>query len=182
MLETLVLAAALAAPTCVTAVPGALLDTADDPPAGAVGLVVPDAGPRTSERRAVESLLRGDVVNSLRDRLPSSPRLLERCPDSRWKVGVPTGGDQLNDRRYLLTLEGAQGLLTSTATRIPGLVAIADIAHGHVRVEEDDCEGRGEREHGRAQDLRACGHGGQLRLRWCWRRWFSRPRWRLRRA
>ena len=103
MLETLVLAAALAAPTCVTTVPGASLDTAGDRPAGAVGLVVPDAGPRTSERRAVESLLRGEVVNSLRDRLPSSPRLLERCPDSRWNVGVPRGGDQLNDRRYLLT-------------------------------------------------------------------------------
>jgi hypothetical protein len=138
VLETLVLAAALAAPTCVDAVPGASLDTADDPPAGAVGLVVPDAGPRTSERRAVESLLRGEVVNSLRDRLPSDPRLLELCPDSDWKVGVPAGGDQRNDRRYLITLEGARGLLASTATRIPGLVAIADIAHGRVRVEDDD--------------------------------------------
>ena len=98
---------------------------------------MPDAGPRTSERRAVESLLRGEVVNSLRGRLPSAPRLLERCPDSRWKVGVPAGGDQRNDRRYLLVLEGASGLLTSTSTRIPGLVAIADIAHGRVRVEPD---------------------------------------------
>ena len=138
MLETLVLAAALAAPTCVETIPGATLDTFPEPPPGAVGLVVPDAGPRTSERRATESLRRGEVVNSLRGRLPSEPRRLELCADSRWHVGVPSGGDQRNDRRYLLVLEGASGLLTSTSTRIPGLVAIADIAHGRVRVEPDD--------------------------------------------
>jgi hypothetical protein len=135
VLETLVLAAALAAPSCVGTVPGATLDDVA-PAAGAVGLLVPDAGPRTSERRATESLLRGEVVNSLRGRLPEGARLIRVCAASPWRVGIPRGGDQANDRRYAIWLRGSAGLLSSESTRIPGLVAVGDVARGRVHVDE----------------------------------------------
>ena len=103
---------------------------------GAVGLVVPDAGPRTSERAAPQSLARGEVVNSLRGRLPSAPRADRRSrADSTLaadRARLPAGGDQPNDRRYPIARRRGRrsGLLTSDSTRIPGLVSIADIARG----------------------------------------------------
>ena len=107
--------------------------------AGAVGLVVPDAGPRTSERRATESLRRGEVVNSLRGRLPSAPRRLELCAGlALERRRARRAATSATTAATSSSLEGASGLLTSTSTRIPGLVAIADIAHGRVRVEPDD--------------------------------------------
>jgi hypothetical protein len=108
-----------------------------EPSGGAVGLVVPDAGPRTSEARARAALLCGAVVNSLRDRLATCPRPLVRLVDpsgARILIQLPQGGLQPNDRRYPIVLRGAQGLLTSDSTRIPGLVSIADVAQGRLRV------------------------------------------------
>ena len=108
-----------------------------EPSGGAVGLVVPDAGPRTSEARARAALLCGEVVNSLRGRIATCPRPLVRLVDpgsARIVVQLPQGGLQPNDRRYPIVLRGAQGLLTSDSTRIPGLVSIADIAQGRLRV------------------------------------------------
>src|SRR5918994_1893450 len=59
---------------CVAAVPGFGLDGLEARSAGgAVGLVVPDAGPTTSETRARAALATGQVVNSLRGDLPSGP-------------------------------------------------------------------------------------------------------------
>ncbi len=102
---------------------------------GAAGLVVPDAGPQTSEARARASLECGEVVNSLRGRPPSCEQPLVRIdPEAPLRLELPRGGLRPNDRRYPIVLRGAQGLLTSDSTRIPGLVAIADIAHGRVRV------------------------------------------------
>jgi hypothetical protein len=105
-------------------------------PNGAVGLLVPGAGPETSYEAALASLLRGKVVNSLRDDAPagapliqiSSPQALPVGP--RIFVGLPQGGTQPNDRRYFVVVigNGYHGLLTSDSTRIPGLVSIADIA------------------------------------------------------
>jgi hypothetical protein len=99
----------------------------------AVALVVPDAGPETSAARARAALVRGEVENSLRG-LPSGPVLirLSRGPmrPPLIIVGLPTGGKQPNDQRYLVAVAapGFDGLLTSESTRIPGLVSIADIA------------------------------------------------------
>lgn len=134
------------APAAVVAVPGASLE--DLRGLGAVGLVVPDAGPTTSQARAVRSLERGRVVNSLRsERLGGAPLvsvsvvtaggLRDRArPPGTLFVGVPEGGTQRNDRRYAIARAGApRGLLTSTSTRIPGLVAIADVARGELAVE-----------------------------------------------
>lgn len=95
----------------------------------AVGLVVPDAGPTTSEARARASLVHGDVRNSLRGELPSGPALLRICPSARRQVGIPRGGEQPNDRRYITYYvfpRAPTGLLVSDSTRIPGLISIAD--------------------------------------------------------
>ena len=103
---------------------------------GAVGLVVPDAGPTTGRARAIAALERGAVRNSLRGGLPSGPRLI-RVRVSRELpfgeaivVGLPERDEQRNDRRYPIAVigHGATGLLVSDSTRIPGLVSIADVA------------------------------------------------------
>ena len=106
-----------------------------EPAGGAVGLVVPDAGPRTSEARARASLLCGEVVNVLRDRQPRCAQPLVRVVrgPARIVAELPKGGLQPNDRRYPIALHGAHGLLTSDSTRIPGLVSIADIGRGRLR-------------------------------------------------
>jgi hypothetical protein len=101
---------------------------------GAVGLLVPDAGPSTSRERALASLVRGEVVNSLRGRLPAGePRLSLRPGQGdagTIYVVLPGGEEQRNDRRYPVAVAaaGADGLLTSRSTRIPGLVSVADVA------------------------------------------------------
>jgi hypothetical protein len=114
---------------------------------GAVGLVVPDAGPRTSEERARASLLCGEVVNVLRGREPECAQPLVRIDEQvPLVVELPRGGTQPNDRRYPIVLRGASGLLTSDSTRIPGLVSIADIGQGRLRtVPSDDPAGYLER-------------------------------------
>jgi hypothetical protein len=105
-------------------------------PDGAIGLLVPGAGPETSREQALQSLLRGKVVNSLRGGTPAGPQLIHITPSQavpigpRIFVGLPPGGEQPNDRRYVVVAigKGYHGLLTSDSTRIPGLVSIADIA------------------------------------------------------
>jgi hypothetical protein len=109
---------------------------------GAVGLLVPDAGPRTSEERARAALIRGEVRNSLRDGLPEGPPLIVLRPLEPGGVvlALPQGGDQPNDRRYPIAVvaPGRSALLTSDSTRISGLVSIADIAQGKLRTEPTD--------------------------------------------
>jgi hypothetical protein len=104
---------------------------------GAVGLLVPGAGPETSFELAWAALERGEVRNSLRGGLPEGPRLLTPRTGRLGAVappviylGLPQGGRQSNDRRYPIVVVGRDysGVLTSDSTRIPGLVSIADIA------------------------------------------------------
>jgi hypothetical protein len=139
VLETLALALALAAPPRVVVVPE--LDLGQVSAHAAIGLLVPGAGPETSRAIAVASLERGAVENSLRGGFPDGPRLLrvehaEQVPNEPGVVVValPEGGRQPNDRRYPIALTGAHGLLGSEATRLDGLVAVADVAHGDLRV------------------------------------------------
>ena len=103
----------------------------------AIGLVVPGAGPRVSEASALAALERGAVRNSLRGGLPPGPALIsvtkaDAPPTSGNLIvlGLPTGGDQANDRRYPIAVigDGFEGLLNSGSTRIPGLVSVADVA------------------------------------------------------
>jgi hypothetical protein len=46
----------------------------------------------------------------------------------RTVVGIPSGGEQPNDRRYAIVVPGERGILVSSSTRIPGLVSISDVA------------------------------------------------------
>jgi hypothetical protein len=103
---------------------------------GAIGLLVPDAGPETSAARALSALERGAVRNSLLGDGPPGARVIEAAfsqgpPGGRVIVlGLPRGGVQPNDRRYPIAVlaPGYRGLLTSGSTRIPGLVSIVDVA------------------------------------------------------
>jgi hypothetical protein len=103
---------------------------------GAVGLLVPAAGPRASRRSAEAALVRGEVRNSLRGGLPDGPVLISFVRRDRPPPGpaivlsLPRGGDQQNTRRYPIAVigPGFRGLLESDQTRIPGLVSIVDVA------------------------------------------------------
>src|SRR5918992_1540884 len=122
----------------VIAAPGLTFENLDDwEDEAAIGLVVPDAGPETSELRARTALVRGEVRNSLRSGAPGGRALIELLPlgdvsgaPPMIVVGLPQGGEQPNDRRYPVAVfgDGFEGLLVSDSTRIPGLVSIADIA------------------------------------------------------
>jgi hypothetical protein len=121
----------------VVAVPGLGLDDLTTlEQRGAVGLLVPGAGPETSAEAARAALVRGEARNSLRG-APTGPVLIEletaaAAPTAGpvIVVGLPSGGTQPNDRRYPVAVIGSgyRGVLTSDSTRIPGLVSIADIA------------------------------------------------------
>jgi hypothetical protein len=133
---------AAAAPIPVLVVPGLDLDslpTLDDRLGGAVGMLVPGAGPTTSGPDALASLVRGEVRNSLRGGRPTGPVLIRvargRLPAIALQrplivLGLPSGGKQPNDKRYPIAVFGAgfRGILASDSTRIPGLVSIADVA------------------------------------------------------
>jgi hypothetical protein len=103
---------------------------------GAVGLLVPDSGPRTSGARARAALERGAVRNSVLGGLPEGEVRLDvetagAVPSGPAIVlGLPTGGEQPNKRRYPIAVlgDGYRGVLTSESTRIPGLVSIVDVA------------------------------------------------------
>jgi hypothetical protein len=129
----------------VVVVPGLELDDLEPlAQRGAVGLLVPAAGPRASERAAEAALIRGEVRNSLRGGLPSGPPLIaferrDRPPRRGPAIvlSLPRGGDQPNDRRYPIAVLGAgyRGLLKSRETRIPGIVSIVDVAPTALRAE-----------------------------------------------
>jgi len=135
-------AAALAAPSQAASLrvvvvpglePGDLAALAER---GAVGLLVPDAGPETSAGRARAALERGAVRNSLLGEISGDEPLIEvetanAVPQGRAIVlALPRGERQPNDRRYAIAVLGGgyRGLLTSPSTRIPGLVSVVDVA------------------------------------------------------
>jgi hypothetical protein len=127
------------------AAPGLELEDVPEDAHAGLALLVPDAGPRTSEERARASVERGRVRNSLHGELPEGPLLLELAPlpEARQQpfgalvVGLPEGGDQPNDRRYAVVDHGPgrAGLLVSETTRIPGLLSAVDLAPGTYRFE-----------------------------------------------
>jgi hypothetical protein len=113
---------------------------------GAIGLLVPGAGPVTNRRQALAQLVRGEQENAHLGGVPSGPPLLSASlatgtpSDERIIVVTlpPKGSPVANDKRYYVAVLGAgfRGLLVSRTTRIPGLVSIVDIAPtalGHLR-------------------------------------------------
>ena len=116
---------------------------------GAVGLLSPGVGSQTNRRYAVASLIRGMNVSPYLQRVPTGGILLglshaSRLPRSSGVIIVtlpPKGRLVANDHRYPIAVIGGSfhGLLTSTTTRIVGLVSVVDIAptalgrlHGHL--------------------------------------------------
>jgi len=101
----------------------------------AVGLVVPGAGPTVTREGARAALEQGRVVHDLLGGVPHGARRLRvgRGSGARILLALPPPGRSENDRRYPAALLGAEGLLTSDSTRIPGLVSITDFATGRVR-------------------------------------------------
>jgi hypothetical protein len=114
----------------------------DDLPAlasqGAVGILVPASGSETSAQQARAALARGVVKSSYLDGgIPGgaarvSFEIAGSVPSTRPLIvlGLPTGGDQANDRFYPVAVlgDGYHGLLTSPTTRLPGVVSITDVA------------------------------------------------------
>jgi hypothetical protein len=114
---------------------------------GAVGLLVPGAGPTTNRRQALAQLVRGRQMNAHLGGVPQGPALLS----ANLATGTPSHARTIvitlppksdypvaNDKRYYVAVLGGgfHGLLVSKTTRIPGLVSIVDIAPtalGHQR-------------------------------------------------
>jgi hypothetical protein len=104
---------------------------------GAIGILVPDAGPETSRERALAALRRGAVRNSLLDDAPPGEPLIGEPAFGAYRpngptivLSLPPAGMRSNDLRYAIAViaPGYRGVLTSESTRIPGLVSIADVA------------------------------------------------------
>jgi hypothetical protein len=100
---------------------------------GAVGTMVPASGSTVSRETALASLVRGKLENSLLGGKPSGKALIALGgPPAAVTiyVALPPRGKHHNLARYPIAVvgHGYHGLLRSSATKIPGLVSIADIA------------------------------------------------------
>ena len=103
---------------------------------GAVGLMVPNAGPRTSQADAFAGMVRGILYNTRLPRPHDTVLIHVKAANSIPQhgpaivVGLPPGPTSPNDRRYPIAVigHGYHGLLVSSLTRVPGLVSIADVA------------------------------------------------------
>ena len=107
---------------------------------GAVGLLVPGAGPEITREDALAALVRGRVQHSLLDGEPAGEPLIELGGSARRAtiyVSLPARGEHANDRRYPIAVVGAgyRGLLVSDSTRIAGLVSIVDVAPTALRTQ-----------------------------------------------
>jgi hypothetical protein len=103
---------------------------------GAIGLLVPSAGPRTSAALAYAGIVRGVLHNSRLGARPDAPVLIrtaaaDAVPAGTRAIvlGLPPNRSVANDVRYpIALLGGCRGVLVSSLTRVPGLVSAADIA------------------------------------------------------
>ena len=100
---------------------------------GAVGLLVPGAGPSVSRESALAGLLRGKVRNSLLGGTPGGKPLIRvGGPPKAITIylALPPRGMHANSRRYPIAIVGGgyRGLLVTDSTRVPGLVSVADVA------------------------------------------------------
>ena len=112
----------------------------------AFGLFVPGAGGKVSRAGAIASLQRGKVEDALLGGKPGGRILADvmfgipqrPVPRPIVYVELPPPGEHSNTRRYPVAFVGAgyRGILTSNATRIRGLVSVADIAPTLVALQE----------------------------------------------
>ena len=103
---------------------------------GAIGLGVPGAGPTVTRQSALNTLLTGEVESSLLGGAPAGTPLGELGvgPSPDTLDVLPPAGKSENDRYPIAVTPGPRGVLTSTSTRIDGLVSLADVAHGRLEV------------------------------------------------
>jgi len=103
---------------------------------GAIGLAVPGAGPTVTREAALRTLLTGKVVSSLIGGPSAGPALitLGQGPPPDTLVVLPPAGTTENRRYPIAVTPGPRGVLTSDSTRIDGLVSLADVANGDLRV------------------------------------------------
>jgi hypothetical protein len=103
---------------------------------GAVGLLVPNAGPRTSAGDAFAGMVRGVLYNARLPR-PNDFVLIHVTKANEIPrhgplivVGLPPEGTTKNGTRYPIAVLGPgwHGTLSSSLTRVPGLVSMADVA------------------------------------------------------
>jgi len=103
-------------------------------PLGAQGLLVAGEGPTVSRRGALASLLSGKMGNAiLRNGVPDGAPIIalsRQAARTTFYVAVPPPGKHHNVHRYPIAVVGPgySGVLTSTSTKLPGLVSIADVA------------------------------------------------------
>jgi mono/diheme cytochrome c family protein len=134
--------AVLAAALALSAPAGAAVRVVDPFPldryagTGAVGLAVPGAGPTVTRESALNTLLTGKVVSSLLGGAPNGPSLIELDdgPPPDTLVVLPPSGESENTRYPIAVTPGQRGVLTSSSTRIDGLVSLSDVAHGRLEV------------------------------------------------
>ena len=113
---------------------------------GAVGLIVPGVGGTVTRAGALGALERGKVRHALLGGTPTGKILVlpSGRPGGRVTVYValPPPGRTPNHTRYPVAFVGCRfhGVLTSTATRIPGLISIADIAPAIVSLRKGGCD------------------------------------------
>jgi len=103
---------------------------------GAIGLAVPGAGPSVTRDSALNTLLTGNVVSSLLGGAPAGTPLirLDDGPPPDTLVVLPPAGESENTRYPIAVTPGPRGVLTSSSTRIAGLVSLSDVAHGRLEV------------------------------------------------
>ncbi len=101
----------------------------------APGLYVPGAGATVTRADAIAGIERGRVENAVLGGRPGGKRKIVvrlggPVPSPGIGVFLPEPGRHGNNRRYLLFVlaPGWRGILTSSSTRIPGLVSVTDIA------------------------------------------------------
>jgi cytochrome c551/c552 len=104
----------------------------------ALGLYVPGVGGHISRSSTIASLVRGKVEDALLGGTPGGNPIARLqfgpapagAPRPVVYVQLPPPGEHHNTKRYRIAIVGGgyRGLLTSRSTRIPGLVAVADIA------------------------------------------------------
>ena len=89
-----------------------------------------------TRQSALNTLLTGEVESSLLGGAPAGTPLIELGvgPPPDILVVLPPAGRSENDRYPIAVTPGPRGVLTSTSTRIDGLVSLADVANGRLEV------------------------------------------------
>jgi cytochrome c551/c552 len=113
---------------------------------GAVGLMVPGGGGTVTRAGALAAFERGKVRHALLGGVPGGKVRVLPSSSAGTRVTVyvalPPPGRTPNHTRYPIAVVGCgfHGLLTSSATRVRGLISIADIAPAVVRLRAGGCD------------------------------------------